>query len=358
MPSLVSSPEAVTPEWLTQVLQSSGALRSGKIFGFTTRSVGTGQVGVSVRYTLEYSGANDDAPRSVVCKFASTDPTSRSTGVAMRTYEVEVNFYNQIASTVAIRTPRCHFAAIDLPHADSVLVLEDLAPAAQGDQLAGCDVDTAALALTELAKLHAPRWGDSRLAELEWLNRNTQPALEGATGLLPMLWAGFVERYATRLTSSHVQIGEHLMRNIKSFLFDRPGPLTVQHGDYRLDNMLFATSEGGYPLAVVDWQTVTLGAPLADVSYFLGAGLQPEARRTNERPLLEHYLRELQALGIHDLSWDRLWQDYRRYSFGGFLMAVGASMMVVQTARGDEMFMAMAHRHATQIEDLEAVTLL
>ncbi len=39
-------------------------------------------------------------------------------------------------------------------------------------------------------------------------------------------------------------------------------------------------------------------------------------------------------------------------------MAIGASMMVVQTERGDEMFLTMIERHGAQIEDLEAAELL
>ena len=54
----------------------------------------------------------------------------------------------------------------------------------------------------------------------------------------------------------------------------------------------------------------------------------------------------------------QLWLDYRRYAFGGFLMAIGASVMVVQTPRGDEMFLTMIRRHAAQIDDLDAAALL
>ena len=35
-------------------------------------------------------------------------------------------------------------------------------------------------------------------------------------------------------------------------------------------------------------------------------------------------------------------------------MAVGASMLVERTERGDDMFMAMAHRHAAHAIDLDA----
>ena len=39
-------------------------------------------------------------------------------------------------------------------------------------------------------------------------------------------------------------------------------------------------------------------------------------------------------------------------------MAIGASMMVERTDRGDDMFLAMARRHAAQIIDLRSHELL
>jgi hypothetical protein len=353
------SPDDVTPAWLDGVLRASGASAGARVAGASATVVGTGQMGTSVRYVLGYDGDASRAPRSVVCKFASSDPTSRSTGLTLRTYEVEVAFYRDVARTVDMRIPACHFGDIDLATGEFVLVLEDLTPCVQGDQLAGCGVDEAGLAMEELAKLHAPRWNDAALAGVEWLNRNaTEDSLAFSEVLLPQLLPGFLGRYADRLEPSHVELAELLMRNIRRFLRDRPGPRAVQHGDYRLDNMLFGTAAGGAPLAVVDWQTVVWGPPAFDAAYFLGAGLTPEDRRRHERALLHRYHDALLARGVRDYGWDDLWTDYRRYAFGGFLMAIGASMMVVQTERGDEMFLTMIRRHGAQIVDLDAAALL
>jgi hypothetical protein len=353
------APEEVTTAWLDDVLRGAGAVRSARVVAALPTVVGTGQMGTSVRYALGYEGDAAGAPRSVVCKFASSDPTSRSTGLQLRTYEVEVAFYRDVARTVDMRIPHCHFGDIDLATGEFVLVLEDLAPAVQGDQLAGCAVDQAGVAMEELAKLHAPRWNDPNLATVEWLNRNaSEESLAFSEMLLPQLLPGFLERYADRLEPRHVALAERLMRNIGRFLRDRPGPRAVQHGDYRLDNMLFGTAAGGYPLAVVDWQTVVWGPPAFDASYFLGAGLPVDERRRHERDLLRRYHDALVGRGVHDYGWDDLWRDYRRYAFGGFLMAIGASVMVVQTPRGDEMFLTMIRRHAAQIDDLDAAALL
>jgi hypothetical protein len=346
------APETVSAAWLSGVLQAP-------VVGFAPTVVGTGQMGTCVRYALTYECAAVAAPRSVVCKFASSDPTSRATGIQLRTYEVEVRFYRDVARTVAIRTPACHHAEIDLATGEFVLVLEDLAPAEPGDQLPGCSVEHAALAMTELAKLHAPRWNDPALAASEWLGRNaTEESLAFSELFLPQLLPGFLERYGDRLSAPLVATAELLMEHLGRFLRARPGPRAVQHGDYRLDNMLFGTAAGGPPLAVVDWQTVVWGPPGFDASYFLGAGLLVGERRRHERDLLRIYHDALVAAGVAGYSFEDCWRDYRRYAFGGFLMAIGASMMVVQTPRGDAMFLTMLERHGAQIADLEAERLL
>ncbi len=345
-------PEDVTPAWMR-------AATGLPVDAVDASRVGTGLVGMNLRCALHYDRTPPpDAPASLVLKLPSPDETSRATGVALRNYEREVRFYREIRHTVGIRTPHCWYADWDPVSGDFVLVLEDLAPAVQGDQVAGCGPEQARLALEELARLHAPRWGDPTLDHIDWLSRRDEQGAAMVQALYQHVWPNFLKTYERRLTPSQVRLGEQLGANLAAWLGRRTGALTVVHGDYRLDNLLFGTPEGGYPVAAVDWQTPGHGPGVADAAYFLGAGLLPDDRRAHERELLRAYHDALLAGGVRDFSFEDCWEQYRMFAFSGCVMAVVASQVVGESDRSEAMFGAMAERHFTHAEDAEAVEFL
>jgi hypothetical protein len=352
-------PELVTASWLTTVLRKAGVLStSASVEGFAVEPVGTGQMADSFRFDLHLEGA--DHPSTVVGKFTAADEKSRTTGISMRTAEVEVRFYQQVAGTLPVRTAECYYAEVDPTTAHFTLVLEDLAPRLPGDQVTGCTVDEAATALEEVAKLHGPRWGDPSLAQLEWLNRQDAHANDTLADIFPLLWAGFLDRYQERLTDKVVRVGQSFFPRIGRYFLADQGPLTFEHADYRVDNLLFGGPSDS-PVAVVDWQTVRLGEAAADVSYFLGGSIDSDVRRDREQDLLRHYLTVLAGVGnkaAQAYSFYELWRGYRRHAYAGLIMAVGAAMMVARTDRGDDMFLAMATRAACHADDLDAFALL
>ena len=352
--------DALTPEWLTAALRAGpgGLADDVAVTGIEATPVGTGQMSDSIRLALTYDGPTD-APASIVAKIPAADPTSRATGLSLRSYEIEVRFYQQLAPELPMRTPHVLYADIEVSTGSFVLLQEDMAPARQGDQLEGCTPEQATVAVDELVKLHAPRWGDPTLAELDWLHRDPEGNRMFMTMLLPNLWDGFRERYREQLGAEVHEAGDPLFAALGTYLDPGDTPLTVVHGDYRLDNLLFDPSPGGVPIAVVDWQTCVHGMALQDVAYFIGAGFaSAEDRAAAEEGLVRRYHEGLLAAGVEGYDWDRCWTDYRRFTYAGLIMALAASMLVEQTPRGDEMFMAMAHRHSRHILDLDAPALL
>ncbi len=350
---IADTADALTPEWLTVALTSSGSLDGARVVDAEVRPLGTGQMCDSVRIGLTYDEA-DAGPASLVAKLPAADEGSRATAIAFRSYEKEVRFYQELAHRLPVRTPRVHHADIDVPTASFVLLLEDLAPAQPGDQLLGCSTEVAAAAAAELVKLHAPLWGDPSLTQLDWLHGDPDGRGALLKEVLPLLWSGFQERYAASLPPHVKQAGDVYFGRLDA----RPAgatPQTVTHVDYRLDNLLIGP---GGEVTVVDWQTCGTGVGPSDLAYFLGAGLAPDVRREAEDQLVREYHDGLVAAGVTGYDRDDCWLDYRRGTWGGLSMAVLASMSVKRTDRGDEMFMAMADRHARHALDLDAADVL
>ena len=67
--------------------------------------------------------------------------------------------------------------------------------------------------------------------------------------------------------------------------------VSVVHGDYRIDNMIFMANEPRVA-AVLDWELSTLGDPLADFTYFLSHWVMPPEGRSG-----------LSGLDLRDLNW-------------------------------------------------------
>ena len=320
------------------------------------RRIGEGMIGANYRVSLRSAGT--DVPASVVVKLPSPGEESRAAGIAHRTYEREAKFYMHLADTVDVRRPHCHWVEFDEATHDFALVLEDLAPAEPGNQITGCSVEHARLAVVELAGLHGPRWNDPALYDVDWLQRRTARADgEMLQAAYQHLLTPFLATYAKYLSTEQHDLAVAFGPRLADWIDGRSDVLTLGHGDYRLDNLLFGTPAGGPPVAVVDWQTPNHGPGIVDVSYFLGAAVMPEVRRSIETGLVDEYLA---ALGRYDIDVDRtvMWRDYVHASFAGLVMAVVASMVVTATERGEAMFAAMATRAAQHALDLHAMDLV
>jgi aminoglycoside/choline kinase family phosphotransferase len=341
---------------LTELLADSSLTGGAVVTDVQRHDVGTGQVASCVELVLSLEGAA--APVTLVAKRPSDDPVSLATSKALHLYEREVRFYADVASTVLIRTPECHYAGYDDETGRFLLLLESLTPSAALDQLEGLSLARAELALRELAGLHAPHWGTTSLDATTFVREPDDAATAGVTELLPSLFAMFLDRFGDQLTTPTRAVVEWLAPRLEPYYAGRPGPTTVQHGDFRTDNLLFDGRGGAVPLATVDWQMVTIGTAALDVAYLLTTSLETEDRRSHEVELLDGYHDRLCALGVTDYSRQALAEDYAFHAFQGVTMLVCASIIVERTERGDEMFLTMIERSATAADDLDARRLL
>ena len=127
------------------------------------------------------------------------------------------------------------------------------------------------------------------------------------------------------------------------------------------ENLPIRTPECLYGAISGDHKTFTLLledlAPAQQGDQIGGGSNPPEQRREHESHMLEVYRESMAELGI-ERSADEVYADYVYGSFQGPSITMLVDLFVGQTDRGDEMFMAMAHRATAQIHNLDALDLL
>ncbi len=330
MTAFPAHPDDITDDWWGAVL--------GRVpERWRWEAIGTGQVGDSVRFTLGFG--DGAAPVTLAGKFAAADPTSRGTAAMLGLYAKEVRFYRDLAPQLPIRTPKTLFADIAPDGASFCLLFEDLGPARGGNQIAGCSVDDARAAVRQAAALHAPSWHNPAILDLDWLQPDPAAAAQ-VKALYPQAQAIFRERYRDVLEPEYMALCEELAE-ITAATDRRQEKTSLVHGDFRLDNVLFDIKGGAEPIAVLDWQTLTIGNGLTDVGYFLGCGIGDTLRRARERELLDLYCAEMTARGVA-LTIEAIWRDYVVGALHGVSTAVFSAAFVVRTERGDANFLSMA----------------
>jgi len=360
--TIPTAPGELTPEWLTGALRETGAITNAAVRSCQAEALGEGVgfVAQLARLTVEYDDVEPGAPLSLIAKLPAAGPEGRELARLFRLYEREVRFYKDLAHKVQLRAPRCYYSDIDTETNEFVLLLEDLSPAAVGDQLTGCSAAQLDLALDELAKFHAGWWEQPGLRELDWM-----PLLNDSTIVGTILqsyqdiWPQFVERYGSRLPPARHRIAERFGKHAATIVEQLSAPqLTITHGDYRLDNMFFGSAAGQTPLSVIDWQVSARGRGAFDVGYFLTGTLEPEERRVRERDLLRRYHTILAKNGVQGYDFEDCWRDYRLSTLYCLAYAVIAGSVDLANERGLALGHAIVERDFAAVEDLDAVDLL
>src|SRR5262249_22073095 len=131
-------------------------------------------------------------------------------------------------------------------------------------------------------------------------------------------------------------------------------PITLAHGDYRLDNMFF--NDG--TLALCDWQLVCTARGAYDLGYFTTQSINVEQRREWEPALVRHYYDGLVGGGVSGYSFDDLWQDYRVAAlFCLVYPVIAGGSLTVEDERHVRLCRALFERCTAAIADLGCLEL-
>ena len=241
--------------------------------------------------------------------------------------------------------------------AEFVLLLADMAPAEQADQIRGCTPAEARLAVTALAGLHGPRWCDPA-----WLNlaatvmpKPDEAAARGLGDITVLAATTTLEKLGSRMSEEDRDTVQAAAALVGDWLLRAPDRFSLLHGDYRADNLLFDPQRTR--VTVVDWQTLAVGLPARDLSYFVATSLQPDQRAAHERDLVGAY-QEAMAGYVPDQDPETCWQDYRFGMLQVPMITTLGHAFSTATERGDEMALVMLQRGARAIRELQTLELI
>ncbi len=352
--SIPRYPADITPEWL------SAAVSRGEdpvqVSEVDVTAIGTGQTGATYRVSAKYAGNARRLPDTFVIKLPAQDDTVRDRVTIG--YRSECAFYASVADRVQVPIPECFYCEISDDALDYALLLADQAPAAQGDQIAGCGEQQARLAVTALAGLHGPSWCDPVWLDFPGIAfaRPDEASAQGLGEVARMSLEITLDKLGDRMSAADRDTFAAAMGLVAPWLLAERDRFALLHGDYRLDNMLF------YPdasrVTVVDWQTLGVGLPARDLAYFTATSLKPELRSAIEQDLVDEYHRALCDYGVTGYDRETCWRDYRLGMPQALLISALGFAFATATDRGDDMVLTMLARGCQAIRDLGTLDLI
>jgi Ecdysteroid kinase-like family len=347
---IISQPEHITRQWMTQMLSVSGLLGDGSVGDIEYSIIGTGKMGDNARFKLSYDGEPGRAPDSLIIKFPARDETARAMAGAQGAYYNEVMFYRHLAQRTTMRTAAIYVNEISDDRMSFITGMEDMAPAEPGSQLVGESLFHARMAMAEAARLAVAFYGDQAVGELDFvMNQVRDDGGEFGQALLQQYWPGFLERFGHGIDDESRLFAEKYVASHTQFATRYQGPRTIAHGDFRSENILFGADEA----CIVDWQTTSYASPLTDLAYFMGGSVEVEDRRAWERELVREYSGLMAELGL-TISADECWEQYREQAMHGLMITILGASFSEPAERSDAMFLAMIQRHLQHCVDLDS----
>jgi Phosphotransferase enzyme family len=347
--------EAITPEWLTDVLcQECPEAR------VTARRLGDDDDGTSNRRRIyiEYNSAGNEAglPESVFCKASQTLSSRLTLGVLGCTH-AEHTFYTLVRPQLNIEAPVPLWANYDPETFASILILEDLGEGVEFcDHRSNITWDRAVSMVKLLASVHGRYYQSKDLGQAalpftlwtDWFSRLEAVGMEEYTG------KGFTAAEHVIPARLFARKDEIWDATIKSVARHGALPHTLLHSDTHMRNWYVA---GDKVMALADWQSVCIGSWGRDYAYAVSCALTIENRRKWERGLLEIYLEAMRDAGAPAIQFDDAWRIYRQQLFSAlaFWTVTLTPPPVMPDMQPVDVTLAFIERFAAAIDDLDAL---
>lgn len=199
-----------------------------------------------------------------------------------------------------------------------------------------------------IARFHAAFWESTDLARHDdWLHlpNANRAAFEF---FVHRAWKSCAARYPDLPTSGADALAA--LKEAYGGCLDRMSspPITLLHGDFRLDNMFFRSDEWDEDFAVADWQLVCRGRGPWDLGHFLAGSLTPEDRARLAPSLLRRYHAIVASVAGEAYAFEECLGDYDAGAVGSFSIAAVLVDMQVRSSGAPQPVMETWLRRSSQ----------
>ncbi|MBT4125731.1 MAG: DUF1679 domain-containing protein [Chloroflexi bacterium] len=345
--------DEITPEWLTQALRESGAIKRARVVSIEASPLGedSGVTAALHLLTVGYDHIEDNAPEKIVAKHPAADFGPDAPKIRIQNYSREASFYRDLAPKLDLKTPAVFFSDFIADTGHFLILVEDLSHLRSVDGSDDCNYEDAVAVFGDLARLNADWWGSPRLHEYPWLSgMYTFGTPDQLSRNFSNTLDKFVELRGEYLPAGIEELGRRLAPKFHELRVNRTNkPTTLTHGDFRTANMFFDDSQNGSTHPVVfDWQQPQAAKCGIDMAHFLGSSFSVESRRAIESDLISEYYTALIDGGVRDYTRSELEHDIREAALTRFpLRMVGLAMggeQMLKTEQGRLNMIAMCDR--------------
>jgi hypothetical protein len=309
MSIVITEPEAVTPDLLTEILHRSYRGWSGHVSSVRVALTKTLPYSRVARLAIKYSDkGNSPLPDHLFLKLSTSNTPEED--IAYR----ENDFYTSVGVEMAgPPLVRCYDSAFSSSSGKSHLLLEDCFETHfQTDQGKHPSPILSELAVTSLARFHAYWWEHPKIGEgigsffdKRWLVSFLGDLEGSVTEFVNFLGKDLLperrKAYNCMLRSSEKIWGRLTYKN----------GLTVTHGDTHWWNFLYPVDPDSEQPRMIDWQLWHIDVGPRDLAFLIALGGFAERKPELELHLLRTYYKTLVARGVQKYSWSDFWEDYR-----------------------------------------------
>ena len=317
---MLTDPDQITPQWLTDRLRLNGHLAEGAVEQVVCGKSFESTAAFLTPLTVTYSGGAAPLPHTrLMLKRYRADWFGG--GLA------EAVFFNELAAQTP-RAPvfRCYDFDSDKASRQCYFLFEDASATHTEDPPEDADssIDLSRQIVDEITKFHVRWWEDPRIAQDDFTRGRGGPLrmADAATRQVTArdcahwrdeLLPAFAQKFGDALgAETHALLRRAV--DVWEDLFGRRiadgKKLTLLHGDLHSWNIFYPRDPARHGLYLLDWETYKRGIGPYDLCYLVG-NQPPEHRRQIETDLLRHYHGRLVQGGVSDYTWEDCLYDYR-----------------------------------------------